>query len=338
MRRELKIGIFTVIALVIAIFGYNFLKGKDVFAENNLYYIEYNNVDQLQKGAPVLINGLQVGTVLSVYLKPEDYSRIVVEIEVKRELSLPKTTFAQIISTGLMGGKAVDLLFDNYCRENCAESGDYLTGATKGLLGSMLAVDDVKDYTSALGEGIGDIMDSIGVKLNEKDSELGKSLTDIQITLENLKSTTAQLDQLMRVSKTSIAATLSNLASITGNIKDKNEQIENILNNSDTFTSQLTAMDLPKTMDKANGAIDKLSSTMASADKAVADLGAILEKVKSGNGTLAQLVNDKELYDNLNSASQNLDLLLEDVRLNPKRYTRILSKKQIPYEEPEEGK
>lgn len=335
MQRELKIGIFTVIAIIIAIFGYNFLKGKDVFAENNIYYIEYSNVNQLQTGAPVLINGLQVGSVLSVYLKAEDYKKIIVEIEVKRELKIPKTTFAVIESTGLMGGKAVNLVFENYCKENCANSGDYLTGGTKGFLGSMLAADDVKDYTRALGQGVGEIFDSLKMELNKEDSEVGKSLNDIAITLENLKRTTAELDRMMSASRKSIVVTMENLAAITGGIKEKNEQIQHILENVDTFTAQLTAMDLPNTMQNANGAIDKLTGTMSSADKAIADLDVVLTKIKNGEGTLGQIVNDKELYNRLNSASKNLDLLLEDIRLNPKRYTRILSKKQIPYEEPE---
>ncbi|MCB0661886.1 MAG: MCE family protein [Saprospiraceae bacterium] len=337
MQRELKIGIFTVIAIIIAIFGYNFLKGKDVFAENNIYYIEYENVNQLQKGAPVLINGLQVGSVLSVYLSPENYKIIIVEIEVKRELSIPKNTFAVIETTGLMGGKAVNLVFDNYCTENCAESGDYLTGSTKGLLGSMLAADDVKSYTRALGEGVGELFDSLSVELDKDDSEIGKSLTDIAITLENLKRTTAELDKMMSASRKSIVVTMENLAAITEGIKDKNEQIQHILENADTFTAQLKAMELPATMENANGAINKLTETMVTADKAIADLGIVLAKIKNGEGTLGQVVNDKELYERLNSASKNLDLLLEDVRLNPKRYTRILSKKQIPYEDPEEG-
>ncbi|HMR43969.1 MAG TPA: hypothetical protein PKC40_09050, partial [Saprospiraceae bacterium] len=104
----------------------------------------------------------------------------------------------------------------------------------------------------------------------------------------------------------------------------------------DTFTGQLKDMDLKTTSNEANLAIANLKNTLATADKALADIAAIATKIKKGEGSLGLLINDKTFHENLNSALTNLELLLQDVRLNPKRYTRILSKKQIPYQKPQQ--
>lgn len=337
MSREIKIGIFAAIAIAIAIIGYNYLKGKNLLGQNNTFFIEYGNVDQLQNSAPVLVNGLGVGMVKNIYLKPDDYTRIVVEIEVTKDVRIPKNTVAEIIATSIMGGKSINLKFEGVCSgEDCAKSGDYLAGVTKGLLDSMVGLDKLEDYTDVLRVGVTKMLDTISSQLKDKDNEVGKSLKDLQLTLQNLRSTTGQLDQMIAASKGDIIKILDNFEVISTSIKDQSDQIKNIISNADTFTGQLKDMDLKTTSNEANLAIANLKNTLATADKALADIAAITTKIKKGEGSLGLLINDKAFHENLNSALNNLELLLQDVRLNPKRYTRILSRKQIPYEKPQQ--
>lgn len=335
MAREIKIGLFAIVAIVIAIVGYNFLKGKNLLDANNVFLAEYSNVDQLQISAPVLLSGLQVGMVKDIYLKKDDYSVIIVEIEVKKEIKIPKNALAQIISTGLMGGRSVNLKFEGICSgEDCAKNGDHLRGETKGFLDSMVGTDKLTQYTDTIRSGVTKILDTISVRLKRNDNEVGKSLEDLQVTLQNLRSTTTQLDQIVRSSKNEIVTTLDNLEAITATIRASNEQIKSIIDNTEKFSGQLKDVDLKNTADEARAAIANLKTTLATTDKTLAEATEMIRKIKNGEGTLGLLVSDKKLYENLQSTSKNLDLLLQDVRLNPKRYTRILSRKQIPYQAP----
>ncbi len=337
MSREVKIGLFAVIALTIAYLGYNFLRGKDLFSSNNLFYIEYGNVDQLQTGAPVLVNGFSVGNVKEIYLKPENYNIIMVEIEVREDVNIPKATLAEIIPTGLMGGKGIQLTFTGSCSgSDCVQSGEFLQGSVKGMLDSYVGVDKLKEYTNVVQNGLTTVVDSLSAELGKEDNEVGNSMRDLQATLQNLKSTTYQLNSMLAGSKDDIALTMSNMSAISENLKQQNAQINSILANTASFTGQLKNVNLVKTTDGANEAIASLETTLATADKAMKDLSGLVNKVNNGSGTMSMLMNNPDLYNKLSSTSANLDYLLQDIRLNPKRYTRILKRKQIPYVKPED--
>jgi len=336
MSREVKIGLFAVIALTIAYLGYNFLRGKDLFSSNNLFYVEYKNVDQLQTGAPVLVNGLAVGSIKEVYLKPDNYSLIMVEIEVRGDLNVPVGSVAEIVPTGLMGGKGINLLFNGTCvSPNCAKSGSTLNGEVKGMLDSYVGVEKLTEYTGTLQNGLKNVVDSLSYELKKEDNEVGNSMRDLQATLQNLNALTGQLNSMLAGSKNDIATTMSNMATISENLKQQNAQINTIMANTASFTGQLSKMDLAKTTNGANQAMASLETTLATADQAMKEMASLMNKVSSGTGTMSLMMNNPDLYNKMVSTSENLDYLLQDVRLNPKRYTRILKRKQIPYEKPE---
>lgn len=337
MAREIKIGIFTIVAIAILVVGYNYLKGKDLLSRTNTYYVEYTNVDQLQNSAPVLVNGLRVGMVQDVYLKPDDYSRIIVVLEVDNSIRIPKDAVAEILSTGLMGGKAVRLVFESLCEgDNCAQTGDYLKGVTKGLLDSMVGTDKVDEYLDVISKGVNDMVDSLSRGMEEGNSEVAKTFQDLQETIANLRSTTGRLDGLLARSGDQIVGTMDNLEKLTAGLRSRTEEIQRIIANADTLSGNLADLDLKGTSEQAGEAIANLKKTLASADEALSGVKSITDKINNGEGTLGMLIQDEALYRNLNKTTRDMDLLLQDVRLNPKRYTRFLSKKQIPYELPEE--
>lgn len=336
MRRETKIGLLAIVTLSILIWGYMFLKGKNILSNSQIFYAEYDYVDLLLPSNPVLLDGFQVGTVIDVYQNPDNIDKLIVEMDIKNGILLPKGTVAEINTTSVMGGKAVVLRFQGTCSgETCHQSGDFLVGQTQGMLNSMVPQDEIKSYLEIVKVGIQDLVDSLsGTAGGEGGQEVQKSLEDIQAILTNLRSTTARMDQMLASSAGSIETSLADVAKITNNLADQNARINSILANADTIAGQLANANLDQTVAGANATIDQLQQTLRGVDQAVKDLTIILGKVNTSDNTLGLLVNERELYDNLNVTMQNLELLLQDFRLNPKRYTRILSKKETPYEKP----
>lgn len=337
MSREVKIGLFAVISLAIAFLGYNFLKGEDLFSNKNMFYAEYDRIDNLLTSAPVSVKGLDVGSVKEIYLKPNDYNKIVVLFEINSDLKIPKNAVAEIFPTGFMGGVGIQLLFDKFCaNDNCAQDGDKLEAANRSMLDSYLGKDNMRDYTGIVKDGLTGIVDTLSEQLKAEDNEVGQSMRDLAATLENMKVVTAQMSRMMAASQKNITQTMANMEGITANLQAQNAQIATILNNTATFTGQLNQMDLKKTNDDASAAMASLKTTLTSADKALSEISGLVANIKSGDGTLSKLIYQDDLHESIEETSFQLDKFLQDLRLNPKRYTRVLSRKNIPYTNPED--
>ena len=130
MKKEVKIGILALVALVTVIFGLKFLKGQSVFSSKQTFYSDFSNVKNLTIGTPVYIHGFQVGTVVDMYLKPTNTELVEVEIEVSKDIKVPKSSVLEIVDVGLMGAKAVNLTFVSTASGDLAKSGDFLQGRT----------------------------------------------------------------------------------------------------------------------------------------------------------------------------------------------------------------
>lgn len=339
MSNETKIGILAVVAIALSLWGYKFVMGKNVFSSSNLFYVEYDSVDQLQKSNPVLINGFQVGVVRDLYLKPESANIVIVELDISNEIRVPKTAIASIVSTGMMGGKAVVLSYEKPCIENCAETGDQLQGATKGMLASMLGnPGEVGEYMDVVTNSVGDIIDTIKLKAGDENGQLNKSLKDMQKIIDNLKATSTNLNYMIANSGKQLDGILQNMNGITDNIEGSNAEITNILKNANEFTNQLTKVELEQTLKEAEDALKNLSATMKTADKAVADINAITTKINSGEGTLGKLIADEALYKQLSSASFQADSLMTDFRERPYRYIPLKSRNKVKKHDAKDAK
>jgi len=339
MSNETKIGLLAVVAVAMLIWGFKFLKGKNILSSSNYLYAQYNNVDQLSPSSPVLINGFQIGIVSNIYFK-DDMQGLEVELDIDKGVKIPKNAVANIVSTGIMGGKGVIINFDKPCNgEDCAKSGDFLVGKTKGMLSSMIGdPKDINGYMGVMRDNASILVDTLRAKFSDPDAEGAQSVDDIKTIIANLKTTTFQLNRIMTSSTGKIDLMLGDLQSLAANLKTNNSKINSIIANADQFSGQLKNVDISTTLTKANDAlasatlaINDLKGTLASADETMQGVNSFVGKVNGGEGTLGMLVNDEELYNNIDKAVKNLDFLLQDVRLNPKRYTRVLSKKQVPY-------
>ncbi|HMG16997.1 MAG TPA: MlaD family protein [Saprospiraceae bacterium] len=340
MSNEIKIGILATAAILISIFGYKFLKGHNVFGNSNEFYVEYKVVDQLTKSSPVFISGFQVGVVRNIYIKPEDQLSIVVVLEINPEISIPKNTVAAIRPSGIVGGKIVELIFDKPCAgDNCAKSGDYLKGVNQGYLDAMVGKEQLNSYLKVLKEGLVGIYDTLAAKAEGPDgqNQLQKTIKDINVIVQNLKTSTNNIRIITDATANSFPSIMGNLDGITKNLKTNNDKISAIIKNTEAITSNFQKVDIAKTNESVQLTLKNLDNTLSSTQVAMADLKKITSEINSGSGTMGKLIKDPQLYDNLNHTSKNLDLLLQDFRLNPKRYVNVsvFGKKQKDYAVPE---
>lgn len=308
VSNETKVGALAAISITLLILGFNLLKGKSLFNHNKTIYAMYANVDGLAQANAVQVNGLTVGNVSGLEVMDKNVGQILVKISIKKDINIPKNSVASIINEDLLGTKAVRIDFGD--ATEYLQNGDTIHSSLEGSLVDKL-VSSLQPAT---------------VKLQSTLVELDSVLADLHIALgpttrNNLQQAIVGFNTSMQqLSKTSVKADrlVSNLDSISGNLADNSDNINQILGN------------MRKTSASLAGA--GLDTTLAHMGEAVASLNQILAKVNQSDGSLGLLVNDKKLYETLQATTVTLDRLLEDLRLNPKRYVHfsLFGKKQTP--------
>jgi phospholipid/cholesterol/gamma-HCH transport system substrate-binding protein len=295
-KHEIKIALTVIVSIVLFIWGFNFLKGKDIFSKQRTFYSIYPQVNGLVEDAPVLINGLKVGQIYSIYLHPDNSGRIVVKFLVNIDYKLPVNTVAKIVNTDLIGSKAIELKMGNqkkYLNDNDTMIAEIQTSFTEIVNKKLAQIDS--------------IFTSIGSVLGPENQEhLTKSLKSLTVILKNLETTSYQLNNLMSNEKSRLSEILANLESISKNLRNNNAKLNNIFTNFSTLSDTL--------------AKSEIKSTIANINSTTGNLSAVLDKINKGEGSFGLLVNDDTLYNRLTVTSLQLNKLLEDVRLNPKRY------------------
>ncbi len=346
MAKEIKVGIFSIIGIAILIIGYQFLKGINVFSASTQYFVTYEDVDFLSVSNPVMLHGMQVGMVQEIILHPDDPGKVLVKLNLSKDIKLPKQTSALIVSTGLMGGKAIKLVPNGRCSgTDCAQSGDYFKGRKQGMFEGMFGGSDGSP-SNMINSQMGGFIDTLATHISDPNAQhaIAQSFHRIQGILSNLELTSQKLDRLMSLSSTKMSGTLGNFESISANLASNNQALNAIIANFNQFSQNLKSADIAGavTLSKemiagSQNMIASLQTTVEESAKTFDQLNTLLEKVSQGDGSLAQLINDKQLYEQLQGVSKNLELLLQDFRLNPKRYVNVsvFGKKQKKYELPE---
>lgn len=301
ITNETKVGVLAAVAIVILIVGYSFLKGNDVFSTENEFYAKYDRVDGLAISKPVFVNGYQIGRVSALTLQPN--GQILAQFKIDPEYAIPKNTIARLESTDLLGSKAI--VFELGSGGEFAEDGDTLNANIQKDL--LEQVEPVQKKAEQIIARMDSILTSVNSTLNpEFQRNFERSFASIAKTLETLEGTTKTVDGIVTTQGTKVALLMDNLESISGNLKNNNAKITAIISNFEKVSDDVA---------KAN-----FAQTITEANKAVADLQTIVNKVNSGTGTLSQLINDEHMYNNLNNAAGNLDKLMIDLKANPKRY------------------
>jgi phospholipid/cholesterol/gamma-HCH transport system substrate-binding protein len=310
--KEIKIGIMVIVAIILFIFGYNYLKGKNLLEESRTFYAVYDQVEGLSKSSLVTINGLQVGTIMNINIR--DDAKLVVVMNIKNDFPFSKSSIAEIYGGDLIGGKSIAIVPD-FEDKILAKPGDTLIGKIEvGLL------ELVNDKLSPLQQKIEDGVSSVDTLLTSINYVMDDN------TQNSLKNSILKFNKTIdRLSRTSV-------------------QIDNLLSeNSDEFTNTMT--NISEMSEKFNRISDTLSRIEF--NKIVKDLEATLaqvknitEKIDGGEGSLGLLINDKKMYNNLENASKELEELIQDMKLNPKRYVHfsVFGKKNRDYEQTDENK
>jgi phospholipid/cholesterol/gamma-HCH transport system substrate-binding protein len=330
IRKEYITGIVFVLALFIFLWGFKFLKGVNVLSSNQIFYVRYASVDQLRPSNPVFINGLEVGLVKEMYIDPEDDKSVIVVLNIKGNLDIHKNTLATIVGLSAMGGKAIDLVVPGPCSgEACAESGDFLNGSSKSFLESVIGSPDQIDvYGDKLKIALTSTYDSIS---NPDDPKgIGRTLLSINLATQNLAVMTGKINKMLDASASGISATANNTAEITKAIRDNNANISNALKNLEAITLQIKNADIDKSVTSAGNALDTITHTFHDLSLTIADLqttllrtDTLVARLNHGQGTAGKILTDDALYENMSRSMRHLNLLLQDLRLNPKRYNTV---------------
>lgn len=304
LSREAKIGLVVAGAIFLLVYGLNFLKGKNIFTNRTHFYAVYKNVDGLTEANPVFINGFIVGQVNKIFFHPDNSGSMIVEISLKEnDLTIPKNTVAMVFSNGLLGTQAVNLVLGD--AKVFAESGDTLAGDVKSKM-----LDDIGDQVLPIknkAEKLIVTIDSLVANLNSVLNQGGSN--NLKSALQNLNNVTAKADGLLTDEKVRLDNILANVESISGNLKNGNKDLANILKNFNSISDSLA---------KAN-----IATTINNANSAIKNVDIIAAKINSGKGSLGLLVNNDSLYNNLTSASKNLDKLIIDLNQHPGRYVHL---------------
>ncbi|MDG3581626.1 MlaD family protein [Galbibacter pacificus] len=311
LTKELKTGIIVVGGIVLFILGFTFLKGSDLFNSSRTYYAVYENVNGLSTGTSVSINGLQVGNIKDISFVNGE-GNLLITFTVNSEFQFSKNSVAEIYDTGIIGGKSLRIV-PVYDGSERSKSGDTLkTNVQPGL-------------TELVTQKLGPLQSSLDGVLKNADSVMA-GVDDIlnEESRANIKSSLANLDKVIY----NFSQASGTLNALLANNKDK---LDRSLTNIDNLTTNLSMVSDTLAQANIGEAIGDLQSSMAKLDD-------IMAKIESGDGSVGKLLNDEELYKNLTDASLELELLLEDLRLNPKRYVHfsLFGKKPKPYEAPEE--
>lgn len=299
MKREVKIGIFAIVILLCFWAAIRFLSGIDIFSRNMIYHATYSNVSGLQSAAPVTINGVKVGTVEAIELKD---TTVVIDIAVNRKYGIPSDSKAKIYSDGLLGSKAIVIELGSSAQ--MLQKGDTIASAVNRDL-----MDVAGSELEFFKQKLSTITDDLSVTLRNLNSLIENNSDDFSATMSHLNSISASLDQVLTREKTDLVSIVNSLEQLARTLSDNSHHLENIMANADSFSQQLEAA--------------RIDSLAASFNRTATQLSTMLEQVNSGQGSLGKLLTDQALYDNLTAASQNLSLLLEDLKAHPKRYVHF---------------
>lgn len=310
VKREVKLAVTVIIAVVILVWGINFLKARALFDSNNVFYGVYDQVDGLKVSSGVIYRGYSVGQVSAIKFMGERFDKVLVQFTVGKNLEIPSNSIASIQNADLMGGKAIHLVPGD--APAYAKNGDTLR--TQLALGLMEQLNEQLEPLKRKAENIMVSLDTVLLALQDIFSEnasgnIRGSLKSVSHTLNNMEQASGTLNEMLAQESGRISDILKNLHSITANLKGSNEEITQSLENITTISDSLKAVNLNRTILYLNDVLVQVDSVMT--------------KINRGKGTLGGMVNDTELYYNLAAVSDNLNKLLLDFKQNPKRYVNL---------------
>lgn len=300
--KQVLVGIFTVAVLAGAYFGMNFLKSKKVFSDDNRLYAVFPQADGLEVSSPVLVKGFRIGTVDKVSFDIKT-SQVYVTLTVDGQYDLPASSEAQITSTSILGGKVIEVKLgkDN---SRFLKSGDTIRSVFLPSITESLGEEygKLKITASEIVDKLNSALDGINRVLSEKNTQ------ELSATLANLRSISDNVDKVVGDESANLTRIIDNLAVLSASLKKMTPDLERGASNLAVLSDTL----------RAQG-----PTLIASAAGSIYNLNMILAKINSSQGSAGKLINETELYDNLNATIESLRLLMDDLKANPKKYINV---------------
>ncbi len=307
---ELKVGFLAFLAFLILYFGFNFLKGNDIFSSARIYYVEYENVDGLMVSNQVMINGIEVGKVKKVEIQPTKSNKILVTLRLSQDMVIPDKTVAVLSDGALLGGKIIRLRLEG--KGNLAED-SFLKGETEVGLTTLLKERAIPVIANA---------DSLLVSFRQISTKFDNTGTYLNTLLKTSNETVSNLNGsvngIVADNRANIAQISSNMKILSADLMETEKQLRPLLTKFNSVADSLQAL--------------RLGKTLKEVDAAVISLKKIVQGLERGEGTAGKLIKNDSLYVGLNKTLVDLDKLLLDFRLQPKRYIGIsvFGKKNTP--------
>ena len=291
IRKEFKIGVFAVAVILISWWGIKWLQGQNMLLSSSSYYAYYDNVSGLMVSSRVKLRGVQIGNVQDIQLEG-DKVRIEMLIEDEYADIIPANSVAELGAAGLMGGTEIVIIQGD--AQEAIKPEAVITGRIKpDLVGTM--ADKAGELIDGLNTTVGSLNDLLSVN--------GEAISQM---ITNLEAMSASVNSMLNAARYDIDGTLNNLRTFTNTLAANSGRIESMIGNIDKVTTDLAEAQF----------VEKLNSTITSLDE-------IITAIEKGDGTAGMLINDKELYESLNDAGENLAKLLEDLKANPMRYVHF---------------
>lgn len=313
LSKEIKTGLLALIAIALIIFGYNFLKGENILEKTRTFHAVYDDVEGLSSSSPVTINGLQVGNVSKIeFLNRE--AKLVVSFNVKNSFEFSKSSVAKIYGGDLIGGKSI-AIEPNFNNQKPAVSGDTLTSEVEGGLFELVndKLTPLQFKVENAVTGIDSLVASLNFVLDTSSKQsIKSSIAEFETTLKSFNQTTKKINGLLDENETKFGTTMNNLEHASANFVG--------------ISDSLAALEIQPMFIELKQNLQNLNS--------------VTSKLEKGEGSLGKLLDDDGLYDNLEASAKQMEELLQDMKLNPKRYVHfsIFGKKNKAYSQPEDDK
>ncbi|MDQ6845671.1 MAG: MlaD family protein [Bacteroidota bacterium] len=308
INNETKIGLLAIAGVALLVFGFNYLKGKSFFKKERHLYAKFQNVQGLSKSNSVIINGLQVGNISNLD-GGKDMKEIVVTVNLTKDVNIPVNSLA-VINPNLLGNPVLEIQLGS--AQTFLNPGDTLiTSLSGGAFDEALKL--INPVLYEVRNAVKSLDSVLHIVTGVFDPSTKNNIKDV---VANLNATTASfalsavsLQQLLNNQTGALAHTLENVNVFTANLNSNNQKLNDIIGNAKTASAKFAAIDLKQTLDTLNAAVENFKKGS--------------EKINSKDGSLGLLLNDKKLYDNLESTTNKINILLDDIRVHPKRYVNI---------------
>ena len=310
LSKEYTIGLAVLLSVLILILGINFLKGKSLFAHDDEYIVNYHKIDRLNVGSGVYMRGFKIGIVKDIHFEGETAEIIKVTILINEKVKFAVDSKAKIFSKDLMGTRGIEIIAGK--SKKYKKNGDLFEGIVEGdfkdEFGRQIA--PLKNKAERILVSIDTILYTIQQIVNEDTrSEIEHSLKSIGTTLHSLENASKSLEDVVVGESNSMKNIINNVESISGNLKNNNKKISNVINNLSAFSDTLISQDVYASIKDIGQSIKKLKSITA--------------KLDGDKGTMGAIINNRELYNNLNEAVANLNKLVVNIEKNPKKYIKF---------------